>query len=845
MLAPRSICAACRSRLAASLARPLGHGHGHRSADGSRHLSTTQPPQNGFSWAAPASESSQTRPRNPRTQRGGTPASRAKNRALDLFESTVNATHKSEAFAADTAAKPDAEPTLDIDQLFRYANRLRSALKAEKQGTATPEHTAEACLAIVVDNILEATSGADRRSLPRAVQQACEMVMKRVLQVKFSYHGAGLPSAAALCKVLAELGLKSPGRLDPYTALLDHLAAGAQDDIPFDQASLESLLECWEDVAVMRRTPSGDASAPPRRRHKDPVEDLRHDFPGLVRDGGVKLVIALVATYSVLHDPRAASLQQKPSFEASTATLDTLIRRLDPTKLEPCFTGHPDLWKLVSPTVTHLIEENPPPPETPKRVPIEMLPAGQISYAAWHKRLDFLFASNDKTGLLACWDELVNPRNDPNRPAKLRQLPELFDFIIYQCCSKYGAGRGPYRDLNEKATLYMKSIGLQPTLKTFTAMMEGWKVARRFDRINALWNQLTASKVVLDQHIWSSRISACGALGQPYDGVRALEQMHQLWADAQTSKDPAVRAAAVRPGTASVNAAVSGLLRADNLDAVQVVLAWAAEKKIEPDVYTYNTMLAYMIKRGQAEEADRLLASMKARGVSPDGATFTIILDTAMVEINAQTPDQQRATIARIFEDMQACGLTPNLETYAKMLHVVVRRDDDAPVARGHTDTAIEAILAHLRRAGQQLSPEICTILFEFHAARGTPRDHEAIRALIAERRTRTRFLPDRVFWETVMRHFVHQGDVRAALDVFYDMDDWGIWPALPVMEHILRALVRDSQWEDARRVVETVRAQPRPAASDPGGRYWKYAFWAVAREHGLMAEAAPEKGSM
>ncbi|KAH6687370.1 hypothetical protein F5X68DRAFT_207304 [Plectosphaerella plurivora] len=826
MLAPRSVCAACRSRLAASLARPS---HGNRLTDGSRHISTTQP-LHGFSWAVSSPDSS-----SPPTKKKTQQPSPAKNRALDLFESTVNASHR-------LKTEPPEQP-FQHDHHVRCANRLRSVLENEKEGTATPEQTAQTCLSIITDDVL---TQFDRQSTPRVVLDVYGEAMRKVVQVKFSEHGASLPSVPALCRILAELSIRSYGRLEPYVELLDRMAANATNNTSFDEAALEDLLACWMDVAASRRT--GAEKLPRRLKYRDPVEDLRHDFPHLVLDKNPKVVIALVATYAIFQDPRGG-IQEKPGFKSSADALEVLIRRLDPTRLENCFAGHPDLWTLVSPTVARLIKDNPPPtkaeirtPTSRRGVPMELRSGGQISYAVWHKRFSFLFGSNDAKGLLACWDELVNPHDDPNRSAKLLHLPELFDFIIYQCCSKYGSGRGLYRDLNESVTLYMRSIGLEPTLKTFTAMMEGWKVARRFDRIDALWNQLIASNIALDQHSWSSRISACGTLGQPYDGVRALEQMYQLWSEAQASKDPAVRARAVQPGTASVNAAVSGLLRADNLEAVQVVLAWAADKKIQPDVYTYNTMLAYMIKRGQAAEADRLLASMKDRGVKPDGATFTIILDTAMIEINSQTPEEQRETIARVFEDMEACGLTPNLETYAKMLHVVTRRDEDAPVARGHTDTAIEAILAHLRRAGLQLSPEICTILFDFHAARDTPRDHEAIRAIISERRTRTRVLPDRVFWETVMRHFVNKGDVESALEVFYDMHEWGIWPALPVMEPILRALVRSNQWDTAQKVVDIVRSQPRPAANDANGRYWKYGFWAVAREYDLMTKGNQAK---
>ncbi|CRK22080.1 hypothetical protein BN1723_012560 [Verticillium longisporum] len=337
---------------------------------------------------------------------------------------------------------------------------------------------------------------------------------------------------------------------------------------------------------------------------------------------------------------------------------------------------------------------------------------------------------------------------------KLRQCPELFDYVLNQCCSKHGSGGDKFWESFTNQTMYyMNTIGLVPTIRTYTSMMEGWKIAKRLRSVQLLWNQVVESGMELDHHIWSSRISANGALGNPNAGMKVLTEMQAIWEESVAN---GTQHKAVKPDISSVNAAISGFLRNDRMSSVQDVLAWANSQRIEPDIFTYNKLLGYMLKKGRMEEADNILSSMKNSGINPDSATFTIILETALAEMSMQDPDAQRVTVRRVFAEMATCGLEPNQQTYAKMLHLLVRSGDGAKVP-------IEAVLSHLRASGLQPSPQICTILFEYYFSR-RPRDWDAIRALITDRRSRTRVLTDRIFWETVMRHFHAAGEKHLAM---------------------------------------------------------------------------------
>ncbi|ROT38856.1 hypothetical protein SODALDRAFT_277763 [Sodiomyces alkalinus F11] len=843
MFATRTICSRCRSKV---LAKPLA-----KSTAAAQRLTTSSSTTTDTNSPVPASkfreaivqaagepvenaDSILSRKRQRGTQRQNT-----KNRALHLFESTVNAAQQSESGT-----------NIDAGQLYRLGSDINAALE-NKDGLSLLQVVAQ-CFAIVHDDILPVLRQPGGERLPKVTYAKATQAMRKLLEVKKSaWESPDLPRTADICNAIGELGMKSPGRLDPYITLLQHLLRVPDHDADpstssdaFDLRLLEDLVACWQDLSSSRHIYRARGLGVRRtglRNHgqaNHATSSCRAEFPLLASLDMSKLVVVLASTYIVLSDPRALQTARDEHVQNLLADLEFLVKPFDCATLQPFFSDYPDLWQYVSVRATWSSMQFSPSAKPPTAArPTSSLKHNapnttgthrRISYAAWHKRLGSRFKANDVSGLNNAWEQLTNTADDPQRQEKLRNCPELFDFILHQCCSKQGPEGNALQQLAGRVLDYMEDIKLPPTIRTYTSMMEGWKIAKKLQPIEKLWAQVVKSGMQLDEHIWSSRIAAYGSLGRPDDGLRSLDEMNQEWEQACKNGSPSL---AVQPGIASVNAAISGLLRVDRLDAVHRVLAWASERQIEPDIWTYNRLLSHMLKKGHMEEADRILTSMKTSGVAPDGATFTIILETALAEMGTQTPDSQRRTVAKVFAEMSACGIEPNQETYAKMLHVLVRAGNVARVP-------IEAVLAHLRGSGLQPSPEICTILFEYYFSR-RPRDWDAIRALIADRRSRTRVLTDRVFWETVMRHLNSAGDNAGALEIFYDMDDWGIWPALPVLEPILRSLTDRGDWDAARQFVQTVMRQERSPAADQGGRYWKHAFWAIAKDYGLMEEGS------
>ncbi|KAL0931943.1 glutathione s-transferase [Colletotrichum truncatum] len=830
MLASRTVCAQCRSRLLASAAtigtvRPNSTAS-FPSVAAENAPKATRPPQRAESLSGP----SRIPAHKPRTNGNQS----ARKRALDLFESTIN----------NSETQPVLETTQDVNQLYRLVDQLDKIMQ-NKENLSEVDVAAKS-YALIATKLIPASRKMGGR-LPHVLQTKASQALRKIADTKLATVDAtALPSISDICKLHADLGqLKALRRLQLVNGLLNAIVSSRPDESNcselesklVDEMLLGDLVEFWKHFSGLKRADSGLESKTKfwlttrldMRGIEEPAKLFRALFPLIAINEMRGLAPALVATYVLLSESSYEHTEARKEAEPLLEALETIVKRFDRQRLQQLFEGYPELWEYVEPRADWRVIQMAPEawkessiPQADSSSPSQA--AGRFSYALWHKRFSIAYRGNDHAAVQQAWRDLVDPANDKDRADRLRGCPELFDYILHISCHKSRYDRALYTKMTSEVLEYMKSLGLEPTVRTYTSMMEGWKLAKRLEPIEHLWKSLTEAGVILDRQIWSSRISALGSLGSPWDGIKALTHMDRVWNQAVEEGN---QQTAVQPGIANVNAAISGLLRRDRMDGVRKVLVWANEKGLEPDIYTYNMLLSRMLKQGSSEEADKILNSMKVAGVTPDGATFTIILEAAFDDLAGGTPQEQRAAIDNVFKEMAACGIEPNQETYGKMLHTLIRAGDVA-------QASVAAVLAHLRGSGLQLSTEICTILVEYYVNRTQP-DLDSIRALVADRRSRTRALTDRVFWETVIKHYHRAGDLDGALEIFYDLDDWGIWPGLPLLEPLLRSLVHRRDWDGAKKLVTTVRRQARPQAADRDSRYWKHAFWAAARDYDLL----------
>lgn len=425
----------------------------------------------------------------------------------------------------------------------------------------------------------------------------------------------------------------------------------------------------------------------------------------------------------------------------------------------------------------------------------------------------------------------------------------LFDYFIMA----FTALRRPQRAIEVWDA--MVSINIQPTLKTWTGMLEGCRRSKNPIGLNNVWRKLLAAGVPLDTKVWSLRIVGLMDCGEPEAGVRALTEMLAM------SKLPGGAPLTIE----CINAALAGLIRLNATAAAKKVLSWASENGLEPDIVTYNTLLQPMVYQGNIQAVDGLLKMMREHKVEPDAATFTIMLDGLITNTKDAPPAQQRESVERLLAEMEAVNIKANMETFARIIHLLTR---DGKYAYHHTEGAIGAVYDHILSKGLRPSTHIYTMLITHYFSCKPPAVAEVDKLLRTPGLRLDGGGLDRVFWERVIKGYALAGHLDRAFELFQKGGDVATAMTLGGLETLLRCLISAGRTAEAQNVVDTVRSYqlaqartwapkagqtPRAAAdiddfmsrssSVPDERdlegatrkFWKHGFWVLAHSSGLL----------
>lgn len=624
-------------------------------------------------------------------------------------------------------------------------------------------------------------------------------------------------------------------------------------------AILGELLDLWKHITQLRR-PSQGYKAPLRfvlpsadeiftvadaeRRGSSKVapatKALASVFIQFHSEEACALVPGLLATLAVLSDPQLTKVGRAAEAAPLLRLVATVLKQAMPDEayVKDVFGGKmrfppsklPDLQAYVLAQWTQastMLQDADAPwrhagPETTKR------PRGPASsgLGAFHMRIRDAYRSRNTGAIISVWQDVrARMAQKPHLVRQMREDPDFLDFCIFVWC----AVRRPAR-LQETLHL-MDEIQVQPTLKSYTEMMHGWKVCKETDKITALWDKLVESGMKLDAVIWTERISGLIEGGRPQAGLRAMAEMMVLWKQAVEQRGQDAAAAAVQPGIEVINAVVKGLIRLD-VNAVSEVLAWASRHGLEPNVLTYNILIRQSFRSGAADDVHHLLRTMDSRGVEPNAATFTIILEEVLGAMHNASAAEQVQAVKQVLAEIEAAGLRANAETYGKMLYAV------ASLPNGGADEAIAAVQRHMRDAGLAVTPHMVTILLERALAREPP-SAAVVQAILREHGLTSISQGDQTLWERVTSAHAVVGDTDAAMAVFADLTRAGRpFTSLPCLTDLVRALLAVERHADARDVVAATlahKAAERGRGGLDGDRYWRHHFWHLVGVEGLL----------
>ncbi|KAK4460264.1 hypothetical protein QBC42DRAFT_272792 [Cladorrhinum samala] len=461
-----------------------------------------------------------------------------------------------------------------------------------------------------------------------------------------------------------------------------------------------------------------------------------------------------------------------------------------------------------------------------------------------HRQLTQAIKSAHPAAARKVWQEFwgTEPVPSPARKKELEKHRNMFDYFILA----YMTMRRP--NLAIEVWDKMESIGIKPAIETWDSMMQGCAKTKNPDGIRAVWEKLLKSGVKLDTHIWTSRISGLFNSGDPEGGIRALNEMAVVWN--QRSK-PEFANIAVQPSIEPVNAALAGLFRCERDGDAGRVLSWAASYNIKPDIFTFNTLLRPLLRRGDQKGVEGVLNTMRGAGIEADVATFTIMLEGTLSHIGTRDPAEQIAIVTRVLDEMNAAGIEANMQTYGKIMYILLYESESS-------ERAVQAVLAHIWGSGLELSSQIYTMLANYYFTRDPP-ESAAVTSLIERRGLKSNRDIDRIFWERVIKGYCAAGETERALDIFENVIvSSGITKiASGTLYDLLSSLQEVGAWDAANRLVEYAISIPEdqllpdsewtgPGRGGGGGgggelfreaglRGYRHRFWHLAYQLGLL----------
>ncbi|KAK4662026.1 uncharacterized protein QC763_709910 [Podospora pseudopauciseta] len=556
---------------------------------------------------------------------------------------------------------------------------------------------------------------------------------------------------------------------------------------------------------------------------------------------------AAYATYRMLTDRINSNYQTRDQASMFTKMMKNVLTRAKPPNdrdLEYNFAEYQDLLRYIrdlgEEDGNHIWYMRVRTPEAERRQHREGI----------HRRIGTALKRASLREVKAAWVDFWGPDKNPDeeRIRVMSEDPTLFDYFIQAFMQLRQT------ELTNHVWESMHRVNIKPTIRTWSALIEGCSRARSKGALDKMWENLITAGVKLDTHIWTSRVAGLFKSGDAEGGIRALVDMERTWASRE--KNPLV---AVKPSIEPVNAAISGLLKANRQKDVMTVLAWAGKQGINPDIHTFNILLRPLVLKMDIPGIRRLLSQMQDAGIEADAATFTILFEGTMRNYADRPKGEQLAHVRKFITEMEASGIRANMMIYAKIIKLLVDQGEEGK-------ETLKAVYGQILQSGLEPTPHIYTMLAE-HFFSQNPPNSKAVADLIKNRRLHgPKANVDRVFWERVISGFCQAGEVEKAKEVFRKEfeGEKEVGMTFGMLCDYLVGLLNSGDREGARRLVRRAREvredlvvvdgvkdgkggmrleSVRPGAGmgrEEGklvmtARWWRHRFWHIAERAGVM----------
>ncbi|WOL18655.1 hypothetical protein Cni_G27452 [Canna indica] len=280
-----------------------------------------------------------------------------------------------------------------------------------------------------------------------------------------------------------------------------------------------------------------------------------------------------------------------------------------------------------------------------------------------------------------------------------------------------------------------------PDPVTYSTLLSALARAGRLDAALALLPLMDADGVAPDLPLFTTLISLALRLG---DHAKALALFSRL------------RAAGLNPDLKAFNAALHALCLAGLLrEARSLLLTEMPASGVAPDVVSFSTVLAALVRRRRFLQALSLFSEMRTHRVHPDLTTCNIMLDAYGQLDMAKEAD-------RLFWSMRRIGVEPGIVTYNTMLRVY-----------GDAELFGEAI--HLFRLMQRKENEQNVVTYNtMIKIYGKTLEHEKAGNLVQEMQKKG-IEPNAITYSTIISIWGKAGKLDRAAKLFQKLRSSGV----------------------------------------------------------------------
>lgn len=342
----------------------------------------------------------------------------------------------------------------------------------------------------------------------------------------------------------------------------------------------------------------------------------------------------------------------------------------------------------------------------------------------------------------------------------------------------------------------------QPTIKEYTALLQGYRRGKDLDGAERAWHMLITSGVEPDAWAWTERIALLMEAGKHRSGVAALESLFTRWREAVKAHAPPDAnladvgdlPGAVKPPISAVNAVLTAFMKSRTSDMHEKILKSTIEHGVKPDSVTFTILIQMSLRKDNRRKALDYLRDMSASNIEAEPELFAVILNKTLRDMSNSTlaQEQTEQSTAAVLETMEQLGWSDN----RFLLSILV----DSLLKQHSNHDAAMVVMRYMSQKGIEPTEHVYTSLITYYFSLSPP-NIDYVKMILA--RMNHGFLVNNVLYDRVIEGFANCGEISEMMTILRRMSHHGRRNSWDALNAALCALQSQEQFGLIEQLVE------------------------------------------